>query len=49
MDDVRTELHWLITNKLCTAPAPACTGTRIRDVTKAVCGAAIGNAATLIQ
>jgi len=30
-------------------PAPGCTGTRSLDVTKAVCGAALGSAAMLVQ
>ncbi len=43
---VHTELDTLI-NTLCSRQA--CNGRRIADVTKAACGAAIGNAATLIQ
>jgi hypothetical protein len=43
---VHTELDNLI-NGLCTAQA--CSGRRIADVTKAACGAAIGNAAVLVQ
>ncbi|MFL6617714.1 MAG: LamG domain-containing protein [Povalibacter sp.] len=43
---VKTELNDLI-DKLCTTNA--CTGKRIQDVTKAACGAAIGNAATLVE
>jgi hypothetical protein len=43
---VHTELNSLIT-KLCTAEA--CGGARTVEVAKAACGAAIGNAATLIQ
>jgi hypothetical protein len=44
--DVRTELNALITN-LCTTTA--CGGTRTADVVKAVCGAAVGSAATLVK
>jgi hypothetical protein len=43
---VKAELNDLI-DKLCTTNA--CTGKRIQDVTKAACGAAIGNAATLVE
>ncbi|MGH8177082.1 MAG: LamG domain-containing protein [Steroidobacter sp.] len=44
--DVRTELNSLITN-LCTTTA--CGGARSADVAKAVCGAAVGSAATLVK
>lgn len=43
---VRTELNALI-DKLCTAKS--CGGQRTLDVSKAVCGAALANGATLIQ
>ncbi len=45
---VHTELDNLI-NGLCSVPGKACSGQRVKDVTKAACGAAIGNAATLVQ
>jgi hypothetical protein len=44
--EARAELHALITTKLC---ASTCSPTRALDVTKAVCGAALGSAATLVQ
>lgn len=44
--ETRTELEGLITT-LC--PGTTCTGTRVRNVTKAACGAALGSAATLVQ
>lgn len=45
---VHDELDDLI-QKLCSAPGRACGGARTLDVTKAACGAALGNAAVLIQ
>jgi hypothetical protein len=44
--ETRTELENLV-SKMC--PSGPCTGTRAREITIAVCGAALGSAATLVQ
>jgi hypothetical protein len=47
-NDVRARLE-VLTDELCGTAPNTCGGTRTLDVSKALCGAALGNAATLVQ